>query len=501
MRLLNVQSLGFETFFGEVPPYTILSHTWGTDEVAYEDFKTGNPDKDTSGYRKILQACERTKCDGYRFVWIDTCCIDKSSSAELSESINSMYRWYQASEVCYVFLTDVRDADDICNARWFKRGWTLQELLAPSKVLFYNQDWQPVGTKHDSWRLISEITGIDKKALVGDSFLGVTAADFIASAGITERMSWASMRKTTREEDTAYCLIGLFAVNIPLLYGEGGTKAFYRLQEEIIRQSTEHSILAWQPQAHVILQRDVASCELLAQDPSMFSSLLRIRPSKEHLHHFTLNNNGLEIQLPVFRRHGSRNRWVAILSCFYEKDLSCAVGLPIRAIDRSERIFVRERQVLEFVTPSQSRRARIRDICIQKSPPSQNRHHRVLWVRQVPDTPELVKRPKNLARNGEWGASGSHAEISQPKENPLYGIVFDQHHADGNYVIVVIVTLSKEHKYAAKVAIHRIREDAPLKDDALLDLSSFGSDSSCGVDLLAAYGRPRRSCSERENSG
>jgi hypothetical protein len=177
--------------------------------------------------------------------WIDSCCIDKTSSAELSEAINSMFRWYQNAQVCYAYLSDVPAIEDLDHYRkdsefrrskWFTRGWTLQELLAPEIVVFYNHDWVEIGTKALMSGVIRSITNIDRGFLMGESE--------IKPACVAQKMSWASRRKTTRLEDTAYCLMGLFDVNMPLLYGEG-EKAFYRLQLEIIKNSSDESIFAW----------------------------------------------------------------------------------------------------------------------------------------------------------------------------------------------------------------------------------------------------------------
>lgn len=169
-----------------------------------------------------------------------SCCIDKTSSAELTEAINSMFRWYKKSEVCYVYLSDVSSCDYILEqfkkARWFQRGWTLQELIAPDNVIFYSKEWHQFGTKAGLSAFISDITNI------GPLFLD---SENLASASIAQKMSWASKRETSRPEDIAYCLLGIFDVNMPLIYGEG-TKAFLRLQEEIMTTYPyDFTIFAW----------------------------------------------------------------------------------------------------------------------------------------------------------------------------------------------------------------------------------------------------------------
>lgn len=150
MRLIDLYSMRLREFVGDqIPPYGILSHTWGDGEVTFTDFKAGNA-KDKLGFEKIHCLCTQAKLDGLEFVWCDTCCTDKSSSAELSESINSMFKWYQNAEICYAHLSDVYTGEpgfferQFGKSRWFQRGWTLQELIAPKPVRFYGNDWDRI---------------------------------------------------------------------------------------------------------------------------------------------------------------------------------------------------------------------------------------------------------------------------------------------------------------------------------------------------------------------
>lgn len=179
-----------------------------------------------AGYTKIKRCCGMALSEGWKYVWIDTCCIDKTSSADLSEAINAMYGWYEKAEVCYVYLADVSatDFDDEFRiSRWFFTGWTLQELLAPRTVVFYYRDWEELGTKWSLRDEISRATGITHHQMIDHKRVNVAT-----------RMSWAALRETTPIEDTAYSLLGLFDINMPLLYGEG-SKAFMRLQHEILQ--------------------------------------------------------------------------------------------------------------------------------------------------------------------------------------------------------------------------------------------------------------------------
>ncbi|KAF4843633.1 Vegetative incompatibility protein HET-E-1 [Colletotrichum siamense] len=246
MRLIETTTLVMETHIGRrKPPYAILSHTWEDEEVTLQDWN--GPTRDSmKGFQKIRMTCQLAASDGIKYAWVDTCCIDKSNSAELSEAINSMYRWYQKAEVCYAYLSDLHlpasipedtevSVSLLRGCRWFSRGWTLQELIAPADVLFYQHDWCHVGSKIEWCEALSEVVGIDSEALGGYD---------PKRYSIAERMSWAAGRETTREEDKAYCLLGIFDINMPMLYGEG-EKAFRRLQEEIIRTGYDVSIFAW----------------------------------------------------------------------------------------------------------------------------------------------------------------------------------------------------------------------------------------------------------------
>jgi hypothetical protein len=214
----------------EIPRYAILSHTWGAEEVTFRDLMDGTG-KGKSGYNKICFCGEQARRDGLQYFWVDTCCIDKSSSAELSEAIISMFRWYRDAAKCYVYLSDIDTFNQqlpwesaFRKSRWFTRGWTLQELIAPSSVEFFSRDQEKLGNKESLVRLIHEITGIPVRALRGSRM-----SDF----SVAERLSWAEKRNTTREEDEAYSLLGLFNIQIPALYGEGRENAFKRLREEI----------------------------------------------------------------------------------------------------------------------------------------------------------------------------------------------------------------------------------------------------------------------------
>jgi hypothetical protein len=222
----------------KIPPYAILSHTWKEgEEVSFQELINGTG-KAKPGYEKIRFCGEKAKCDGLQYFWVDTCCINKTNNTELSEAINSMFRWYGGATRCYVYLSDVSsrifDTSDQLSelpfesafrtSRWFTRGWTLQELLAPSSVEFFSREGNRLGDKQSLQQKIHEITGIAIQALQGTS---------LSQFSVDERLSWAQNRQTTRKEDQAYALLGIFDVYIPLIYGEGKDNALRRLLKEI----------------------------------------------------------------------------------------------------------------------------------------------------------------------------------------------------------------------------------------------------------------------------
>ena len=236
MRLLERKSNGelslTKDFENTTPPlYAILSHCWEDgEEVSFDEMKQGLG-RSKLGYRKIQFCGDQADRDGLRYFWVDTCCINKENPIELQKSINSMFRWYQNAEKCYVFLSDVRIPYHnpffkhvFWGAKWFTRGWTLQELLAPLSVEFFSADYKRLGDKHSLESLIHERTKIPIEAL-----RKYEPTQF----SVDERMTWVAGRETKHEEDMAYSLLGIFGVFLPLIYGEGENNAFRRLREEI----------------------------------------------------------------------------------------------------------------------------------------------------------------------------------------------------------------------------------------------------------------------------
>ncbi|KAL4079042.1 heterokaryon incompatibility protein-domain-containing protein [Scleroderma citrinum] len=330
MRLLNTHTQRLEEFSQKPPAYAILSHRWRNEEVQFHDLESA---RSMPCYNKIRHCCDQARQDGLEYVWIDTCCIDKGSSAILSESLNSMFAWYRAAYVCYAYLQDVDSDGDPSEegasfeeSEWFNRGWTLQELLAPETLYFFAKDWTMIGSKISLASTIARITGIHKDALLYPERLYLFS--------IATRMSWAARRQTTKEEDRAYSLMGIFDVHMPIIYGEGGKKAFSRLQREIIKASNDQSILAWR--THISGRRLQASTPLgpLAESPVSFSRSGTIHPislnkwtqycvgtDQVHLQgttlrlEFSMTNNGLNITLPLRELETPKDTFEAVLCC------------------------------------------------------------------------------------------------------------------------------------------------------------------------------------------
>jgi len=362
MWLINTQTLELEQFFNEkAPSYVILSHTWDDQEVTFQEMKSKAGVESKKGYIKVVNCCMVARKDGYAYAWVDTCwyvphrekrkfrrlisrSIDKTSSSELSESINSMFKWYQNSDACYVYLSDVPTLFSVSDpnwnglfdvkgyfkkSRWFTRGWTLQELLAPSFVEFYSADWMSIGTKDRLREIITEVTGIDPRALEGED---------LSMFNVAERMSWAASRQTTRQEDMAYSLLGIFQVNMPLLYGEG-RRAFQRLQEEIIKTVEDYTIFTWTAaldsaqslpmisddqnyRNKSLFARDTADFRRKADSSWTYSDLIQIQlgqsgPTAEilvtHNEPPTLTGRGLRICLPLLHLHN--DEYLAFTYC------------------------------------------------------------------------------------------------------------------------------------------------------------------------------------------
>lgn len=358
MRLLNAKTLAIQEFIGEeespkFPRFAILSHTWGEEECTLQNMQHPADVAQRKGYQKIKYCCDQALQDGLEWAWVDTyvqlysncfqmlatpasadsprassCCIDKTSTAELSEAINSMFRWYRNAAVCYAYLADVENISQLADSRWLTRGWTLQELVAPKDLRFYTTDWKCLGSKVDPQLLdaLSGVTRIERSVLSTGQFEDVTVA---------KRMSWAAGRETTRVEDSAYCLLGIFDLNMPLLYGEG-KKAFRRLQEEILKVSDDHTLFAWGlddqliswDKFHLEFPDHRRLRPFLADSASEFTNggklvpLEGLQPDIPPI----VTGNGLRIELPVLDR-GTFT--FALISCTIRGSLDMYLAIPL----------------------------------------------------------------------------------------------------------------------------------------------------------------------------
>ena len=303
MRLLNTHTGRLKLFTTyPLPDYAILSHVWakkeGEDpEQTFESVDAIQTQFPTSASilghlsQKIQRACTVADGAGYNYIWIDTCCIDKSSSSELSEAINSMYAWYSSAKVCFAYLADVHGDDNSIIARfrsseWFKRVWTLQELIAPPTVVFLSRSWNSIGSKASLAQTIHEVTNINVEVLQRSMPL--------SDVSVARRMSWAAERHATKREDNAYSLLGIFGVSLTLNYGEGDY-AFTRFQEAIMTRIPDQTLFAWGPWPASVLSDDPKlsisrtvsgtheSC-LLARSPKDFKDWFDIKviPPGEH---------------------------------------------------------------------------------------------------------------------------------------------------------------------------------------------------------------------------
>ncbi|KAH7357142.1 hypothetical protein BKA65DRAFT_221642 [Rhexocercosporidium sp. MPI-PUGE-AT-0058] len=285
------------------------------------------------GCQKILKCSEIAASFGFEYIWIDTCCIDKTNNVELTEAINSMFNYYRDAEVCYAYLADVQSEENpgaegsgFRRSSWFKRGWTLQELIAGTHctrepgVLWVN--WRDIGTKSSLEAVVAEITLISPTAIKNYEIYGEIFS-------ISQKMAWASYRETERLEDLAYCLMGLLNVNMPLIYGEGD-KAFKRLQLEILKESNDQSIFAWRAQSSKDTQLGRG---LLAYHPAEFRDAHNIVNSLDRQSEFSMTNLGLKITLPFLnremtessneRRSPSKYIFIAVLGCYKGSKTHC----------------------------------------------------------------------------------------------------------------------------------------------------------------------------------
>ncbi|KAH7405784.1 heterokaryon incompatibility protein-domain-containing protein [Phaeosphaeria sp. MPI-PUGE-AT-0046c] len=363
MKLINCTTLELETednwLSRRRPPYAILSHTWNPDggEVTYQDYVQGRDHSQHKNWAKIDRAVAitRTSPERLNHIWIDTCCINKESSSELTESINSMFAWYAQAVVCYAQIADfdcgsrrndesaVRhemgsvDLDEnaaykLGQCRWFYRGWTLQELISPTRIEFFDSNWWHFGSRDSLAYLISMITGIDQDILARTNKEGrvENAQQALRRMTVAKKMSWAEARQTSRLEDQAYSLLGIFEVNMPMLYGEGES-AFVRLQEEILKESNDMTLFAWTLSGDDSLPSPTYS-GILARSPRDFARAGQLIASKAAKFNpdYAITNKGVRISTRL-RKIGSTSDVFLDLNCHYANDTERhGLGISLR---------------------------------------------------------------------------------------------------------------------------------------------------------------------------
>ena len=474
MRLINVETMKLEEYFGsQIPKYGILSHCvrcysfvflyaldvkiadsnsikWGTEEVTFQDF--ASPDwRRKRGASKIELSSSICRQQGLKYIWIDTCCIDKSSSAELSEAINSMYKWYAQSVVCFAYLEDVGrsgSSESMRKSRWFTRGWTLQELIAPSQMEFFDQQWLLIGNKHDFSALLSEITSVPEYVLEDPSKLRFCS--------VARKMSLAAYRNTTREEDIAYCLLGIFDVNMPLLYGEG-EKAFTRLQEEILKETDDQSLFAWgiSPRDDILRddQDEVARCGgVLALHPVDFAMSENIVPfpSKAGRQPYSMTNKGLQIELTLARTDNRwfRDCWTALLDCNFEDDFSSVIGITLYGTGNTGSFeFLRNADLYAKGYSIESlKKPEVRTIFIRKrhSPDKDTKVSRKCLVRVKCPAPNVYTMEQAVGYNTKWNPEAMVLDMAfqgLPPSNYASTIIMftDGEHSNNSFAIITAI--------------------------------------------------------------
>ena len=312
--------------------YTIMSHCWCaaglTGEMQFKELNEATLEtvldlRNRPGYQKIVKSCLLTREEGLEWLWVDTCCIMRESKTGLSEAVNSMYQWYRRSEICFAYLHDVRfplppgepdtEMFPTSNGRpkWFSCSWTLQDLLGPRVVRFFDQDWHLIGDKEKLAPKLTGITGIPADILIN----GLPHPDDPCRPSAAQIMSWAADRKASTREDRAYALMGIFEVHMPTKYGEH-EHAFHRLQVSIIKEYNDHSIFAWFGKSR--------PGSILADDPSYFresADVVRLDPCDAFIHEcpganehvedhefFEVTEKGVEIWLPIILGHNASSQ-------------------------------------------------------------------------------------------------------------------------------------------------------------------------------------------------
>lgn len=501
MRLLNSSTLEFEIFNDEsLPEYLILSHTWGDEEVSYQDMRylqklailpvslrqdtaalfslslsTGTSYvsrediESKAGYRKVTSTARMALERDYRFFWIDTCCIDKTSSSELQEAINSMYRWYEEAAICIAFLDDVypgvvRNLSDfhfgelLAGTRWITRGWTLQELIAPREVHFVNAGWAYMTSKSISSQYLSSVTGIPRHVLeTGD----------LSKTSVAQKMSWAADRMTTRAEDRAYSLLGIFGVHMPMLYGEGAN-AFTRLQEEILKTTPDDSIFYW-----IDGEDSNATCRgLLAPSPNAFKVCGNVCAGPPVL--ISNTNLGISLRLKARPLKDTRDLISVGLLNAHDHGASCAITLRILRVD-------------QYGTSC----ARVKPNLVSPDTFTNTKEYMTIYVSHQPQVPpnifstdahcfrfRFMHKPNRLKIGRMWPASlqdehGRMLILPSPNKDfiSLSQIMVQYKNGPGTEICKLIIGLNRA---TSKVWCRLVKDDAEFPDFASATSKAWG---------------------------
>jgi hypothetical protein len=481
MRLLNAKDFKLTYFNDErsVPAYAILSHTWGDNEVSFRDMTELSHEQRTlkGGYKKVQKCCTKALDWGLEWIWMDTCCIDQTSSAELSEAINSMYQWYRQSSVCYAYLSDVCSVEEdflpdrvidqehidrkssFDKARWFTRGWCLQELLAPRNMHFYNKDWEYIGSKDSLKTPISMVTRIDE--------YGLFIPD-LSVLSVAHRMSWAVGRKTTRPEDIAYCLLGIFNINMPLLYGEGLMRAFGRLQEEIMRRTEDHSIFAWSGK-DTDFGNDMVG--FLAPDPSAFTyGKVGLSPLPERVDPLSITGRGIRVEVPLIRQEGHGENYLAIIGCHESGSSETYYAIPITPLKKSGDVFRRRSSDLQKVSRTEAENAKLKNIfLLRHSKPThlEDKDTMQVWFSLL-ETRDCIYSIKGAVPKSRWNYSRLVFAFSPSdfEANPQMAVAFTNTERKG-FVLRIDLNLITEIS-----TLSLIEFEEPVYGDIEKELSS-----------------------------
>ena len=331
MRLINTTTFTFEGFkvnSNGVPPYAIVSHCWeGEQEISFRDFnelEEGRGITQKRGFHKVWKACERARNEDppLRYCWVDTCCIDRLNLGETDRSINSMYAWYRNSAICYVYLHDLQDGGDLESqlpeCKYFTRGWTLQELVAPQRMMFFDAKWKPRGTKIELRGLLSRITNISEHVLEDGRN--------VHKECVARRMSWAANRQTTLVEDQAYCLLGIFNLQIQTFF-EG--MPFFYLVLEIIQKINDRSVFAWKSSSNETYRG------LLPCSPKEYAHCSRynhVPAAEEMANLYQYMAGGLRFtgNLPIIAREQKKSYWLDLHCWDWDNPSDEAGRVPVR---------------------------------------------------------------------------------------------------------------------------------------------------------------------------